>query len=227
MFRNRQDAGQKLASELSKLNLHKPIVLALPRGGVPVAIEISRALKAPIDLVIVRKVGAPGNPELAIAAIVDGNPPDVVLNREIIEAYGLDDAELRALIDRERPELARRKMVYRGGRRQPASIGGKTVIVVDDGVATGTTMKAVVRALKRRSPREIIVAVPVAPPDSAAELAREADRIVCLSQPARFQVLGYYYRDFPQLSDDDVIAAFQEFTPCGSRPSGALPGSTR
>jgi putative phosphoribosyl transferase len=179
------------------------------------AVEIARVLKAPIDLVIVRKVGAPRNPELAVAAIVDGNPPEVVLNREIVETYGLDDAELRTLIDRERPELERRRLAYRG-RREPVSITGKTAIVVDDGVATGTTMKVAIRALKRRSPREIIVAVPVSPPDSAAELAREADRIVCLSQPVRFHALGYYYRDFPQLSDEELIAALRDPTPQGS-----------
>jgi len=215
MFRNRQDAGLKLANQLAKLDLLEPVVLALPRGGVPLAVEIARVLKAPIDLVIVRKVGAPRNPELAVAAIVDGNPPEVVLNREIVETYGLDDAELRTLIDRERPELERRRLAYRG-RREPVSITGKTAIVVDDGVATGTTMKVAIRALKRRSPREIIVAVPVSPPDSAAELAREADRIVCLSQPVRFHALGYYYRDFPQLSDEELIAALRDPTPQGS-----------
>jgi putative phosphoribosyl transferase len=213
MFRNRQEAGLKLANQLAKLDLREPVVLALPRGGIPVAVEIARVLKAPIDLVIVRKVGAPRNPELAVAAIVDDNPPEVVLNREIVETYGLDDAELRTLIDRERPELERRRLAYRG-RREPVSITGKTAIVVDDGVATGTTMKVAIRALKRRSPREIIVAVPVSPPDGVIELTREADRIVCLSQPVRFHALGYYYRDFPQLSDEEVIAALGDRSKC-------------
>lgn len=212
MFRNRQDAGLKLANQLAKLDLLEPIVLALPRGGVPVAVEIARVLKAPIDLVIVRKVGAPRNPELAVAAIVDGNPPEVVLNREVVEIHGLDDAKLWTLIDRERPELGRRRLAYRGGR-EPVSITGKTVIVVDDGVATGATMKVAVRALRRRSPREIIVAVPVSPPDVVIELTREADRIVCLRQPARLHAIGYYYRDFPQISDEEVIAALEDPRP--------------
>jgi putative phosphoribosyl transferase len=164
MFRDRQEAGRKLAEELARLKLPDPVVLALPRGGVPVAAEIADALKAPLDLVIVRKVGAPGNPELAVAAIVDGNPPDVVLNREIVEAYDLDDAALRFLVSQERPELERRRIAYLGDRR-PLSTANKTVILVDDGAATGTTMKVAIRAIKRRSPREIIVALPVAPSD--------------------------------------------------------------
>lgn len=209
MFRDRQEAGRQLAEELVKLKLADPIVLALPRGGVPVAAEIAEALKAPLDLVIVRKVGAPGNPELAAAAIVDGNPPDVVLNREIVEAYDLDDAELRFLVSRERPELERRRVAYLGDR-QPLSAANKTVILVDDGAATGTTMKVAIRAIKRRSPRRIIVALPVAPPDVLADLAEEADGITCLSKPGRFFALSHHYRNFPQLSDGEVISLLQK-----------------
>jgi putative phosphoribosyl transferase len=137
---------------------------------------------------------------------VDGDPPDVVLNREIVEAYGLNDADLRALVSRERPELERRRHAYTSGRKRH-SVAGKTIILVDDGAATGTTMKVAVRALKRRSPREIVVALPVAPQDTVSDLAEEADRIVCLSKPARFLALGYHYRDFPQLSDEEVVSA--------------------
>ncbi|WP_348643697.1 phosphoribosyltransferase family protein [Mesorhizobium sp. B2-6-4] len=140
MFRDREEAGAKLGMELSKLQLHQPVVLALPRGGAPVAVEVAKALNAPLDLLIVRRVGAPGNSELAVAAIVDGQPGDVVLNREIVEAYALDDDELRVLIAKERPELERRCLAYRGNRR-PLSIAGKTAIIVDDGAVTGTTMK--------------------------------------------------------------------------------------
>ena len=203
MFRDRQEAGQKLGASLDLLQLKDPIVLALPRGGVPVAAEVAKVLKAPLDLVIVRKVGAPGNPELAVAAIVDGDPPDIVLNREIVEAYALDDGALRVLIAQERPELERRRAVYRG-KDLPLSVAGKTVIIVDDGAATGTTMKVAIRALKRRSPRKIIVALPVAPVDTADELAQEAD-LICLNQPARFRALSYYYGNFPQLSDKEVL----------------------
>lgn len=204
MFRDRLEAGKLLAAEVAKLDLKEPIILALPRGGVPVAAEVARTLAAPLDLVIVRKVGAPGNPELAIAAIVDGNPPDVVLNQEIIEALGLSDDELAWQVKQERPELERRRLAYRG-KRQPRSVIGRTVVLVDDGAATGTTMKVAVRALKRRSPASIVVALPVAPPDTVEDLAREADITICLSQPPDFRALGYHYRDFRQLADDEVI----------------------
>lgn len=212
MFQNRQEAGRKLAEELVKLKLVDPIVLALPRGGVPVAAEIADVLKAPLGLVIVCKVGAPGNPELAVAAIVDGTPPDVVLNREIVEAYGLDDAALRGLVSRERPELERRRAAYLGDRK-PFSVTGKTVILADDGAATGTTMKVAIRAMKRRSPREIVVALPVASPDAVAQLLDEANRIVCLHTPTRFLALGYHYRDFPQLTDEEVVQTLQRHGP--------------
>lgn len=204
MFRDRTDAGKQLAAELVKLALPEPVVLALPRGGVPVGAEVAEALDAPLDLIIVRKVGAPDNPELAVAAIVDGDPPDIVLNREIIEAYGLDTDELAALVKRERPELERRRLVYRSKRRAVA-VAGKTAIIVDDGAATGTTMKVAVGALQRRSPRAIIIALPVAPPEVVAELSQEADRVICLSKPARFYALGYHYLHFQPVSDDEVI----------------------
>ena len=135
---------------MGKLDLHGPVVLAPPRGGVAVATEVAKALKAPLDLIVMRSVGAPGNP--AVASIVDDEPPDVVLNREIVEAYALDDAALRSLIANERPELERRRLAYRGNR-PPLSIAGKTAIIIDDGIATGTTMKVMIRALRQRSPR--------------------------------------------------------------------------
>lgn len=209
MFDDRQQAGRDLAAALDKLKLSQPVVLALPRGGVPVAAEVAKALDAPLDLLVVRKVGAPGNPELAVAAIVDGEPPDIVLNREIVEAYKLGNSALAELIKHERPELERRRAIYRGDRR-PASVEGKTAILVDDGAATGTTMKVAIRALKRRSPREVVVALPVAPAETVAELSLEADRVVCLSQPSHFRALGYHYRTFRQLSDEEVIEALQE-----------------
>jgi putative phosphoribosyl transferase len=209
MFEDRQQAGRQLAAELHRLRLQQPIVLALPRGGVPVAAEVAKVLDAALDLVIVRKVGAPGNPELAVAAIVDGDPPDVVLNREIVEAYALGNSQIADLIKRERPELERRRLAYRGDRH-PLSVDGKTAIVVDDGAATGTTMKVAIRALRRRSPSEIVVGLPVAPLETIAELSLEADRVVCLSQPTRFHALGYHYKSFPQLGDEEVVEALQE-----------------
>jgi putative phosphoribosyl transferase len=204
MFEDRKAAGRLLASRLEELRPAEPIVLALPRGGVPIGAEVATALGARLDVLIVRKVGAPGNSELAIAAIVDGEPPDVVLNREIIEAYGLDDEEVSALIAAERPELERRRTAFRGTRRAP-SLRGHTVILVDDGAATGATMRVAVRAVRRRGPSKVIVALPVAAPEAVAELAREADDVVCLSKPARFMALGYHYRYFPQLEDSEVV----------------------
>ena len=203
IFRDRGEAGRLLAAELAGFDIADPVVLALPRGGVPVGAVIAEALSAPLDLLIVRKVGAPGNPELAVAAIVDGDPPDVVLNRSIIEAYGLDEGEVAQLVRRERPELERRRAAYRGSRR-PLSIRGKTVIIVDDGAATGATMKVALRALRHRGPREIIVALPVAPPDTIEDLRAEADRLVCLSQPLNFRTLSLHYRSFLELADGEV-----------------------
>jgi putative phosphoribosyl transferase len=211
MFRDRTDAGKKLASRLTALGLADPVVLALPRGGVPVAAEIARALRAPLDLIIVRKLGAPGEPELAVGALVDGDPPDVVFNADVVQACGLGEAELSRLVARERVEMERRRQVY--GQVRPCPVAGKTAIVVDDGVATGATVRAAIRALKRRLPREIVVAVPVAPPDTAAELAAEANRLVCLDRPARFLALGFHYRDFPQLTDEEVINILGQFWP--------------
>lgn len=208
MFRDREHAGSELAASVVKLGLKQPVVLALPRGGVPIGAAIAEALDAPLDVIIVRKVGAPGNRELAVAAIVEGDPPDIVLNRETVDAYGLSDEQVARLAEEERPELERRQSAYRGGRR-PAPVAGKTVIVVDDGAATGTTMKAVLKALKRRSPREVIVALPVAPPETVRELEADADRVVCLSQPRLFMALGYHYQYFPQLSDAEVVAILE------------------
>ena len=220
-----------LAAEIVARSPKDPVVLALPRGGLPVALEVAKALGARMDLVIVRKVGAPGNPELAVAAIVDGDPPDTVLNRELVEAYELQDDDLSELIARERPELERRRIAYRG-RRRPLSVTGKTVILVDDGAATGTTMKVAVRAMRRRSPARIIVALPVASEEAARELSQEADDVVCLSQPTRVRAGGYHYRDFPQLSAAQVLACIEEAAPRGGdrrkRRSGqptAAPGS--
>ena len=209
MYRDRTHAGRELAAELAALDLPNPIVLALPRGGVPVGVEIAKTLGARLDLIIVRKVGAPDNAELAVAAIVDGDPPDIVLNREVVEAYRLDEAQISALVRNERPELERRRAAYRGGRH-PLSVEGRTAILVDDGAATGTTMKVAVRALKRRAPREIIVALPVAPAETVADLRQVADRVICLATPARFMALGYHYQSFPQLADDEVIAGLRE-----------------
>jgi putative phosphoribosyl transferase len=208
-FVDRKQAGRELGQELAKHNLHSPVVLALPRGGVPVAAEVAAILNAPLDVLIVRKVGAPGNPELAAAAIVAGESVDVVLNQEIVEAYDLTPADLSSLVSSERKELDRRVAAYDIGRG-PVSIANKTVIVVDDGMATGTTAKAALRSLRRRGPARIVLAVPVAPADVVHELEAVADLVVCLRKHEHFRALGYHYLNFEQLSDQEVISARKE-----------------
>lgn len=208
MFRDRQEAGERLGRELLGAKLAKPIVLALPRGGIPVAAAVAIALDAPLDVLIVRKVGAPGNLELAIAAIVDGTPPDIVVNREIVEAYCLGDEELATLVNAERPELERRSKFFREVTR-PHSLVGRTAVVVDDGAATGATLKVALRAVKRRGPTRTVVAIPVASSDALDVVRQEADQVFCLSSPGRFRALSYHYRSFPQLTDEDAIAALR------------------
>ncbi len=208
-FQDRKHAGIELGHELAKLNLHSPVVLALPRGGVPVGAEVAAILNAPLEVLIVRKVGAPDNPELAAAALVAGDPDDIVLNPDIVEAYGLTDSELRVLINRERPELARRVALYLGTRRQ-VPVTNKTAVLVDDGMATGTTAKAAIRALRRRGPAKIVLALPVAPAEVIAVLMPEVDLLVCLNRPASFRALGYHYLNFEQVSDEEVLQALQK-----------------
>lgn len=210
MFQNRSEAGRLLAVEIAALHLDRPVVMALPRGGVPVACEIAAAIGAPLDLAIVRKVGAPGNPELALAAIVDGDPPEVVLNQEIATFFDLSGERLKARIARELPELERRSAVYRS-LCPPQALEGKSVILVDDGAATGASMKVVARAVRRRGPAQVVAALPVAPPEAVAALMPEVERIVCLDQPPRFRALSLYYREFHQLEDSEVLDLLQRF----------------
>ncbi|MBL0936885.1 MAG: phosphoribosyltransferase [Rhizobiaceae bacterium] len=210
MFQNRSEAGRLLAVEIAALHLDQPVVMALPRGGVPVACEIAAAIGAPLDLAIVRKVGAPGNRELALAAIVDGDPPEVVLNQEIADYFDLSGERLKARIAQELPELERRSAVYR--RICPAQpLAGKSVILVDDGAATGATMKVVARAVRRRQAALVVAALPVAPPDAIAALLPEVERIVCLDQPQHFRALSLCYREFDQLEDSEVLDLLRRF----------------
>ena len=206
-FTDRAEAGRLLARCLAAMPLAAPVVvLALPRGGVPIGAEIARALKAPLDLLLVRKIGAPWQPELAVAALADGTPPELVVDDEASAQAGVD----RAYIDAEAAiavrEIERRRHAYLRGRT-PLSVQGATVIVVDDGIATGTTMRAALRALRRRQPRRLVLAVPVAPQGTLAALRAEVDDIVCLSEPEPFHAVGEHYVDFRQVSDDEVLAA--------------------
>jgi putative phosphoribosyl transferase len=208
-FIDRVDAGRQLGAALAEMKLADPIVLALPRGGVPVAYEVARLLKAPLDLVLVRKIGVPFQPELAAGAVVDGDEPEVVLNEDVVRLAGMTDAEIKQVADRELKEIERRRKIYLAGRSR-LSPRGRTVIIVDDGLATGATMRAALHALKRKLPERLIVAVPVAPSDTIAKLRREADDVVCLAEPEPFGAIGLFYSDFRQLDDEDVVALLAE-----------------
>ncbi len=203
-FSNREDAGRRLAEALEPYRANKPIILALPRGGVPVAAVVARALDAPLDLLIVRKIGVPGQPELAAGAVVDGIDPVVVRNEDVIRMAGVSEAEFERVKTGEIAEIGRRRAKYLGNRAHP-ELRGRVVIVIDDGIATGATMRAALRALRKREPRLLVLAVPVAPTDTIDALRGEADRVECLEAHDLFGAIGYYYSDFRQVSDDEVI----------------------
>lgn len=206
-FTDRREAGRALAQRLAGMALPAPIVvLALPRGGVPIGAEVARALEAPLGLLLVRKIGAPWQPELAVAAVVEGQPPDIVVDAETSAMTGVDRDYIDAQAQRELREIERRRRAYLQGRA-PIGVEGATVIVVDDGIATGTTVRAALKALRRRNPARLVLAVPVAPSDTLAALRSEVDDIVCLAEPFPFHAIGLHYRDFHQVGDDEVLAA--------------------
>ncbi len=201
-FRDRIEAGQVLAQRLAAY-AHRPdvLVLALPRGGVPVAYEVARRLDVPLDVFLVRKLGLPGHEEFAIGAIASGGIR--ILNQDAVHAFGITKAELEAITAEEQVELERRERRYRG-TRPPPGVTGKTVILVDDGLATGATMRAAVAALRAQRPARIVVAVPTAAPETCAELAEEVDEIVCAMTPEPFYAVGLWYENFEQITDDEV-----------------------
>jgi putative phosphoribosyl transferase len=205
LFRDRREAGVALARRLAGLALADPVVLALPRGGVPVAVEVARELHAPLDLLLVRKIGAPMQPELAVAAIVDGAQHDLVIDEETLAWSGATREYVDAEAQRQLVEIERRRRLYLGAR-EPVEIAGRTAIVVDDGIATGTTVRAALKALRRRHPARLVLAVPVAPREAVAELGPEVDQLVCLETPQWFRAVGAHYDDFTQVEDDEVVA---------------------
>jgi putative phosphoribosyl transferase len=210
VFIDRSDAGHQLAQALLPYRERRPVVLALPRGGVPVAAEVAAELHAPLDLVLVRKIGVPAQPELAMGAVVDGGAPIVVRNDDVIALAGVTEAEFNAIRDRELAEIERRRRLYLGSRA-PAPVEGRVAIVIDDGVATGATTRAALRAIRLRGPAQLVLAVPVAATDTLAALRTEADEVVCLEDHISFGAIGFYYADFRQLSDrevKDIIARF-------------------
>lgn len=201
LFRDRREAGKKLGAALAKFAVRDPIVLALPRGGVPVGFEVAQLLHAPLDVFVVRKLGVPGQEELAMGAIASGGIR--VLNHTIIEGLAIPPEQIEDVAAREERELERRESAYRGGRA-PLDVNGRAVILVDDGVATGSSMRAAVTALRHKEPREIIVAVPVASRYICDELQEASDETVCLYTPLDFFAVGQWYKEFSQISDDEV-----------------------
>ena len=203
-FIDRTDAGRQLAKALARYKAQRPVVLALPRGGVPVAAEVATVLDAPLDLILVRKIGVPFQPELAMGAVVDGGKPVIVRNEDVISLTGVSEQEFNATCDQQLAEIERRRKLYLGNRPHP-QIAGRTVIVVDDGIATGATTRAALQAIRMRKPSKLVLAVPVAPTDSLKELRGEADEIICLEDYEDFGAIGLFYSDFVQVSDTEVI----------------------
>ncbi len=218
LFIDRFDAGRRLAAKLAHVRGRNAVVLALPRGGVPVGYEIARLLDVPLDLVLVRKIGAPGQPELAIGAVAEGDPPELVVDERLLAALAVPADYLEAAQKRALDEIRRRRAVYLGGRSR-APLRGRVTILVDDGIATGATMLAAMRAVRRQAPHRIVLAVPVAAPESLRHLGGEADETICLQTPLEFAAVGQFYRAFPQLSDPEVTDLLDRAVRFGGGPS--------
>jgi putative phosphoribosyl transferase len=208
-FEDRSEAGRELLNELKKLSLQSPLILALPRGGVVIAAEISRFYKSPFDILLVRKIGAPFNPELAIGAVVEGAPPKAFLNDELVRVLKIDPKFIEDEKKRQIEEIKRQDQLYRAGRAQP-QVAGQTVVLVDDGVATGASIRAALRGLRDDKPKRLVLAVPVAPPDTLKEIEKEVDDLICLCRPENFRAVGQFYRKFGQVSDDEVKRLLSE-----------------
>ena len=210
VFRDRTEAGKRLAAALARYRGQDVVVFALPRGGAPVAAPIAEALHAPLDLILVRKVGAPDQPELAMGAVADGGAAVVARNEDVIRMLGVGEAEFDAECRAELAEIERRRDAYLGGRPR-APIEGRIAIVVDDGVATGATTRAALRAVRAGRPKSLILATPVAPPDTLDSLRAECDDIVCLEVRADFGAIGQFYADFSQVKDAEVVAILDRY----------------
>lgn len=201
-FRDRRDAGQQLAARLREEALHDPVILALPRGGVPVAYEIASALGAPLDVLVVRKVGAPHHREFGIGAIAEGDV--TIADQSAMRAVGVEHQRFEALAKDERRELDRRVRRYRGDRALP-SLADRDVVLVDDGLATGSTARAAIEVARAQGAKRVVLAVPVAPKDTVRELRQIADAVVCVASPEPFRAIGQWYRDFRPTTDDEVV----------------------
>jgi putative phosphoribosyl transferase len=208
-FLNRAQAGRALARLLLAKGYADPVILALPRGGVPVALEIVRALGAPLDLVMVRKIGVPYQPELAAGAVVNGDHPQIVVNENIAAEAGVSHDEIRKIADAQLDEIRRRHGIYLKGRAQ-VPVEGRTAIIVDDGIATGATTRAALKGVRRRRPAKLVLAVPVAPADTLAKLRPDVDDIICVETPDFFYAIGAHYVDFTQVSDSEVVRMLEQ-----------------
>ena len=208
-FRDRADAGRQLVPRLMAYADQNPTILALPRGGVPVAFEVARALRAPLDLIFVRKIGAPGHAEFGLGAVVDGAHPQVVLNEEALGHVAVPPGYIEDETERQLKEIERRREHYLAGRR-PVDVHGRVAIVVDDGIATGGTVRAALKGLSRARPARLVLAVPVAPADTIERLRTEADEVICLMTPEPFYAVGEHCDDFRQTSDREVITFLDE-----------------
>lgn len=225
MFKNRTDAGEKLAGALQHLKQEDVVVVALPRGGVPVAFEVADALEAPLDVILIRKIGAPGQPELAVGAVTDGDQVETVINADLADASGATADYIERQKEAELRKIEQRRASYFRDTARPA-IEARSVIVIDDGIATGATVRVAVKALRRRGARRVIVAIPVAPLETLESLREEVDEVVCLDTPRFFPAVGAFYRDFTQTTDEDVIDLLQRATKF-SRPQSHSPGTVR
>ncbi|UCH76032.1 MAG: phosphoribosyltransferase [Rhodospirillales bacterium] len=205
MFADRADAGRQLAARLARFKDKDPVVLALPRGGVPIGREVASVLGAPMDLILVRKIGAPGQPELALGAVVDGAQPELVINEDVKTMLHVSADYIAKEEARQLAEIKRRRELWLGSR-QRVSIAGKTALIVDDGIATGATVRAALHAVRRAGPARLVLAAPVAPPDTVERLRDDADEIVCLATPDPFWAISVFYGSFPQVADSEVSA---------------------
>jgi predicted phosphoribosyltransferase len=224
VFADRSDAGRRLAAALSQFREKSPVIIALPRGGVPVAAEVAAALSAPLDLAIVRKIGVPMQPELAMGAVADAMPPVVIRNEEVIRAAGVSQATFDAEYERQLTEARRRRSLYLADRR-PVPLAGRTAIVIDDGIATGASMRAALRSVRAGHPRRVVLAVPVATRGTLDSLRSETDDIVCLDPRDGLDAVGEFYRDFAQVQDQEVVRAMRQFSEAFPWPADTPPPS--
>jgi len=215
VFADRAEAGRRLAERLARFKTDRPLVLALPRGGVPVGFEVARVLDAPLGLVLVRKIGAPFQPELAIGAVVGGDQAETVLNRDLVADLQIAEGYVERERARQLEEIERRRRLYAVGRPR-IELRDRTAIVVDDGIATGATMEAALHAVRRAGPRRLVLAVPVAPAETIERLRPQVDEIECLVTPGDLGAIGMFYADFRQLSDDEVVALLERAAARGS-----------